>query len=162
MDGDVVAVTGGTTMAELAAVAPSHGPLSELTVVPARGNWARTSRSRPLLAAALAKQLGGSYRLLNLPDDLGPELLASITSEPRTREVLQLIRQARVVVHGVGTAAEMARRRNLSAQEIDRMLQLGAVGEAFGYYFDAQGEVVYTTSSLGLRLAELASIECVI
>ena len=131
--------------------------------MPARGGLGEdVEKQADTVAAALAKQLGGSYRLLNLPDDLGPELLASITSEPRTREVLQLIRQARVVVHGVGTAAEMARRRNLSAQEIDRMLQLGAVGEAFGYYFDAQGEVVYTTSSLGLRLAELASIECVI
>jgi len=165
MDGDVVAVTGGTTMAELAAVAPStaHRVPRNLTVVPARGGLGEdVEKQADTVAAALAKQLGGSYRLLNLPDDLGPELLASITSEPRTREVLQLIRQARVVVHGVGTAAEMARRRNLSAQEIDRMLQLGAVGEAFGYYFDAQGEVVYTTSSLGLRLAELASIECVI
>ncbi len=76
--------------------------------------------------------------------------------------MLDTIKQARVVVHGVGTALEMARRRNLSEAEITHIHQLGAVGESFGFYFNSASEVVYTTSSLGLRLADLCSVPTVI
>lgn len=164
-DGDVVAVTGGTTMAEMAAAAPASGPRAarNITVVPARGGLGEdVEKQADTVAAALAKQLGGSYRLLNLPDDLRHDLVAGIVAEPRIRQLLHTITQARVVAHGVGTALEMARRRNFSETEIERVLSLGAVGEAFGYYFNQAGEVVYTTSSLGLRLAELAAVENVI
>ncbi len=164
-DDDVVAVTGGTTMAEMAAAIPAAGPgaARNITVVPARGGLGEdVEKQADTVAASLAKQLGGSYRLLNLPDDLSHELLAGIVAEPRIRQLLHTITQARVVAHGVGTAEEMARRRNFSEAEIERMLGLGAVGEAFGYYFNPAGEVVYTTSSLGLRLADLATVETVI
>jgi central glycolytic genes regulator len=164
-EGDVVAVTGGTTMAEMAAAAPASGPgvARNITVVPARGGLGEdVEKQADTVAASLAKQLGGSYRLLNLPDDLRHELLAGIVAEPRIRQLLHTITRARVVVHGVGTALEMARRRNFSEAEIERVLSLGAVGEAFGYYFNSGGEVVYTTSSLGLRLTELATVETVI
>ena len=162
-DGDVVAVTGGTTMAALAQEAVELRSVRDLVVVPARGGLGEdVEKQADTVAASLAKKLGGSYRLLNLPDDLGLESAASVREEPRIKQVLDTIRRARVVVHGVGTALEMARRRNLSEAEIVRIQQLGAVGESFGFYFNSAGEVVYTTSSLGLRLADLSSVPAVI
>ncbi len=162
-DGDVVAVTGGTTMAALAAEALPLRGTRDVVVVPARGGLGEdVEKQADTVAASLAKRLGGSYRLLNLPDDLGRESAASVREEPRIKQVIDTIRRARVVVHGVGTALEMARRRNLSESEIAHIQQLGAVGESFGFYFNSAGEVVYTTSSLGLRLAELSSVPTVI
>ena len=162
-DGDVVAVTGGTTMAALAQEAVELRSVRDLVVVPARGGLGEdVEKQADTVAASLAKKLGGSYRLLNLPDDLGLESAASVREEPRIKQVLDTIRQASVVVHGVGTAVEMARRRNLSEAEIAHIQQLGAVGESFGFYFNSAGEVVYTTSSLGLRLADLSSVPTVI
>lgn len=162
-DGDVVAVTGGTTMAELASMVSCCNSPRDIVVVPARGGLGEdVEKQADTVAASLAKKLGGAHKLLNLPDDLGHELAAGIAAEPRIRQVLDTIRQARIVVHGVGTAADMARRRNLSPVEIDEIQALGAVGEAFGYYFNSGGDVVYTTSSLGLRLAELAAVDTVI
>lgn len=163
MDGDVVAVTGGTTMAALAQEAVFARGARDLVVVPARGGLGEdVEKQADTVAASLAKKLGGSYRLLNLPDDLGHESAASVREEPRVKQVLDTIRRARVVVHGVGTALEMARRRNLSEGEIAHIQQLGAVGESFGFYFNSSGEVVYTTSSLGLRLADLSTTPTVI
>lgn len=162
-DGDVVAVTGGTTTAALAQEAVQLRGVRDLVVVPARGGLGEdVEKQADTVAASLAKKLGGSYRLLNLPDDLGLESAASVREEPRIKQVLDTIKQARVVVHGVGTALEMARRRNLSEAEIVHIQQLGAVGESFGFYFNSAGEVVYITSSLGLRLADLSRVPTVI
>ncbi|MDD2200742.1 MAG: sugar-binding domain-containing protein [Firmicutes bacterium] len=161
-DGDVVAVCGGTTMAELAAhTVPAPGKRN-VVVVPARGSLGEdVEKQADTVAALLAKKLGGAYRILNLPDYLGRELAASVAEEPRIKEVLHTIKRSRIVVHGVGTAVEMARRRNISPSEIEEIVGLGAVGEAFGFYFDRDGKVVYTTSSLGLRLTDLSAVNTV-
>ncbi|MEA4882603.1 MAG: sugar-binding domain-containing protein [Clostridia bacterium] len=162
-DGDVVAVTGGTTMAAVASEAVEASGKRDVVVAPARGGLGEdVEKQADTVAAALAKKLGGAYKLLNLPDDLGSESAATVLAEPRIRNVLETIRSARVVLHGVGTAEEMARRRNITSAEVKQILGLGAVGEAFGFYFDAGGKVVYVTSSLGLRLSDLALVETVI
>ncbi len=83
-DGDVVAVCGGTTMAELAAhTVPAPGKRN-VVVVPARGGslGEDVEKQADTVAALLAKKLGGAYRILNLPDDLGCELAASVAEEP--------------------------------------------------------------------------------
>lgn len=155
-DGQILAVTGGTTIAEVANALSFGNWKVEVTVVPARGGLGEdVEKQANTIAALLAKTLGGSHRLLHVPDDLSEEALASVTSEPRIREVLELVRRADVVLHGVGTAEEMARRRGLSEEQISRLEKLGAVGEAFGYYFDRLGRPVYITSSVGLKLEDL-------
>jgi central glycolytic genes regulator len=162
-DGDVLAVTGGTTMAAIADEAVSAGGKRDVVVVPARGSLGEdVEKQADTVAAAFAKKLGGAYRLLNLPDDLGEESAASVLAEPRIREVLETIRSARVVLHGIGTALDMARRRNMPAEKVREIQSRGAVGEAFGFYFDSGGRVVYATSSLGLRLTDLRRVERVI
>ena len=49
----------------------------------------------------------------------------------------------------------MAYRRQSSEQVIESLQHHQAVAEAFGYYFDAQGNVVYKVKTIGLQLEDL-------
>ncbi|NLV91792.1 MAG: hypothetical protein GX030_05270 [Firmicutes bacterium] len=162
-DGLVLAVTGGTTLAEVSRSFPPVPRRFDITVVPTRGGLGEeVEKQANTVAAGLAQHLGARYRLLHVPDDIGAEALQSLASEPKIAELLALIKGADIVVHGIGTAEEMARRRGMSSEEIQRLKELGAVGEAFGYYFDRHGRIVYATSSLGMRMEDLDHVDVVI
>lgn len=158
-DGSILAVTGGTTLAQVAAALRPTDRKREITVVPARGGLGEEMEIQAnSIAAAFAKGLGASYRLLHVPDALGPEAMQSILAEPKIKEILDLLRRADIVLHGIGAAEEMAARRGMDAAGIEELVRKGAVGEAFGYYFDLRGNVVHSTSSVGLRLEELSQM----
>lgn len=155
-DGDVLAVTGGTTLAEVARSLPNVSTERSVLVVPGRGGLGEEVELQAnTVAANIAQAIGGTYRLLHVPDDLGDEAMATISEEPKIRELLEVIRSARVVLHGIGTAEEMARRRGLPPEIIALLRERQAVGEAFGYYFNQAGEIVYATGSVGLRYEDL-------
>ena len=161
--GLVCAVTGGTTMTDVATAFGSFHLQKEVLVVPARGGLGEeVEKQANTVAAAMAKGIGGSYRLLHVPDDLGERALESIRHDPKIEELLAQIKAADLVVHGIGTAQEMAKRRGLSQEQTEFLQSRGAVGEAFGYYFNQKGKIVYTTSSIGLRYEDLASIDKVV
>jgi len=162
-EGDVLAVTGGTTLAKVAESFPSMGIQKHVTVVSARGGLGEDVEIQAnTIAARLADKLGGTYRMLHAPEDVLPCYLEQIMNEPKIRDVINLGRRANVLLHGIGTAEEMAKRRGLDGELIMRLITEGAVGEAFGYYFDSQGNIVYNTSSVGLRLEDLERIPKVI
>jgi central glycolytic genes regulator len=50
----------------------------------------------------------------------------------------------------------------LPPELIRHLQEQAAVGEALGYYFNSQGEIVHTTRSVGLRLEDLSSVSLVI
>ncbi|MBE3575060.1 MAG: hypothetical protein IMW99_06390 [Firmicutes bacterium] len=169
-DGQVLAVSGGTTMAEVARAMPDLGgrpgePARRRTilVVPARGGLGEDVEIQAnTIAANMAARLGGNYRLLHVPDGVGGEALSRLLQEPVIAEVVGIIRRADVVLHGIGTAEEMARRRGLPKEQWEYLQCHHAVGEAFGYYFDAQGRTVFVTNSIGLHLEDLAHVPLVI
>src|SRR5690554_2532972 len=162
-DGQILAVSGGTTLAGVAESVRLHDVRKRVTVVPVRGGLGEDIKIQAnTIAVALAEGLGGSYRLLYAPEDVRPANLEQILSEPRIRSVIALGRRADILVHGIGTAEEMARRRGFDDASIMDLIAAGAVGEAFGCYFDAQGRIVHNTASVGLRLEDLESIPMVI
>ncbi|MDN5332032.1 MAG: central glycolytic s regulator [Tepidanaerobacteraceae bacterium] len=162
-NGDIVAVTGGTTMARVPKGMPRLEGYEDVVVVAARGGLGeKVEFQANTIAAELAERLGARYRLLYVPDNLGPEAMESITNEPRIKEVLSLIKKADIVIHGIGGAEEMARRRGLDESVIRKILKSGAVAEAFGYYFDGEGRVVFTTTSAGLSINDLKNVRKVI
>ncbi len=162
-DGSVLAVTGGTTLAEVASVLATSATKRNIMIVPARGGLGEEVEIQAnTVAANIAKGLGANYRLLHVPDDLGEKSIQSITEEPKIKEILELLRQASMVLHGVGLAEEMARRRGMAPEQIVTIVERGAVGEAFGYYFAVDGSVVHSTSSVGLQLSELKLIDQVV
>jgi len=158
-DGDILAVTGGTTLAQVAECFSGEGFNRRVTVVPGRGGLGEDIRIQAnTIAVRLAEKLGGSYRLLHAPEDVLPCYVEQILREPRIRDVIALSRRANVLLHGIGTAEEMARRRGMDDETTLALIAKGAVGEAFGYYFNARGEIVYSTASVGLRLHDLSNI----
>lgn len=162
-EGDVLAVTGGTTLAQVVESFPGKELQKNVTVVPARGGLGEEVEIQAnTIAARLARNLGGTYRMLHAPEDVLPCYLEQIMNEPRIRDVINLGRRANVLLHGIGTAEEMAKRRGLDGELIMSLITDGAVGEAFGYYFDSRGNIVYNTGSVGLRLEDLEKIPRVI
>lgn len=162
-NGDVVAVTGGTTMAQVPKnFSPVNG-FEDVIVVPGRGGLGeRVEIQSNTIAAELAAKLGAQYRLLYVPDNLGDKAMESIVREPGIKEVIDIIRRASILLHGIGGAEEMARRRGVPEEEIEAIKKTGAVAEAFGFYFNKNGEIVYTTTSVGLSIKDLKNIRVVI
>lgn len=158
-EGSILAVSGGTTLAEVASALSVTAVKRNITVIPARGGLGEEVEIQAnAIAANIAKGLGATYRLLHAPDDLRAQTMQSILGEPKIKELLELLRKADMVLHGIGSAEEMARRRGMPQDEILKLLEKGAVGEAFGYYFATDGTVVHSTSSVGLQLHELDEI----
>ncbi len=162
-EGDIVAVTGGTSIASVAQHLTPAPAFKGVQFVPARGGLGeRVELQANTLASAMAAKTGGTYRLLHVPDRLHPEALQSLLREPQIKEVLALLKHARIVLHGIGDAVTMARRRSYSEAELRELEQAGAVSEAFGYYFNEAGETVHRMPTIGLQLEDVKKAEAVI
>lgn len=160
---DIVAVTGGSTLAEVANFLTFSAQMKGCLFVPARGGLGESVELQAnTIASSMAKKTGGQYRLLHVPDHLGEEAYLSLMQDPNIREVVEVIRKARIVVHGIGDAIVMARRRKVDEGTIRELIADGALAEAFGYYFDLEGNVVHKMPTVGLRLEDIQNTEVVI
>jgi central glycolytic genes regulator len=161
--GDVVAVMGGSTMARMAAQFATPQQLRDNWFVPARGGLGESvDYQANTIASELAKRTGARYRMLHVPDHLSEEAYQTLMQEPNVREVVDMIRSARIVVHGIGDALTMAGRRKLKDDTKDELVKDGALAEAFGYYFDRSGKVVHRMATAGLRLEDIEAAGIVI
>ncbi len=160
---DIVAVTGGSTMAQVANELNATTQLKGICFVPARGGLGESVEFQAnTIASAMAKKIGGQYRLLHVPDFLSEDAYQSLINEPNVKEIVTVIRQARIVIHGIGDAVRMAERRKLGQATIDDLKKEGALAEAFGYYFNRDGHVVHKMHTVGLRLEDIQQTETVI
>ncbi|ACB85586.1 sugar-binding transcriptional regulator [Natranaerobius thermophilus] len=158
--GDVVSVAGGTTLAELAKMAPQKSKSQDITILPARGGLGeRVEIQANTVAAKLADKFNGNYRMLHVPDEVGKDSLDMLLKEPKIKEIVTKIKNADILVHGIGVAEEMAERRGLSRERIERLLNQGVVGEAFGFYLDRYGRLVEKVNTVGISLYDLENID---
>lgn len=157
-----IAVSGGSTMATVAEAMTTTAPSA--TVVPARGGLGeRVEYQANTIAAVMAAKLGGKYRLLHIPDGLSEEALEVIlATDSNIKAVADMTKHADILIHGIGQAREMAVRRNLDPMIVEQIVSHGGVGEALGHYCTLKGEIVHITSSVGLRLDDLAHIGLVV
>ena len=155
-----IAVMGGTTMAHLASQLTFQLSAGrELSFVPARGGLGEAVTIQAnSIAAAMAEATDSKYRALYVPENLSSESYESLIKEPSVKEVLTLIDKAQVVIHSVGDALVMAKRRGMSPDTIRMLKAKHAVAEAFGVFYDAEGKVVYKIPQIGLQLADLDHI----
>lgn len=162
---DVVAVTGGSTIAEVAEQLspPANLSLKQCWFVPARGGLGESLEIQAnTIASGMAKRVGAGYRLLHVPDLLGKEAYDSLVHDPNIHDIVEMIREARIIIHGIGDAMEMARRRKLGDGTVKELQEQGALAESFGYYFNHEGIVVHKMLTLGLRLEDIMRTETVI
>lgn len=160
---DVVGVTGGSTMAAVSDQVTSDRKFPKATVVPARGGLGKELMTQAnSVAAKIGKSLGAMYRLLYIPDSLEKEALQVIQSNDEIRQSLQLIERMRILVFGIGRADILAKRRNLSGERIEHLMENGAVAEAFGHYFDIHGNDIWEYKTVGLSLETYKEIPQVI
>lgn len=147
----VLAVSGGTSCAAVADMLPETPGPPGITVVPARGGLGEVvDYQANTIAARVALKLDARYRLLYLPDSLSDAALQLLLQEKKIKEVVSLINTARVLLHGIGGAEDMARRRGAGPEELQRLCRRGAVGEVFGVFYNCRGEIVERIPSLGL------------
>lgn len=161
---NVVAVMGGNTMGHVAtALSRRLGQNRQLMFVPARGGIGeRVDIQANTICAEMARSTGGEHRALYLPDNVSADVYEPLLKEPSVRRVLDLIGHATAVVHSVGDALVMAKRREMDAATIQLLQKDQAVGEAFGYFFNEAGQVVYKVPRIGLQVSDLQKIPYVV
>ena len=157
----IVAVTGGTTVAAMAENV--HGLEPNTIVVPARGGLGDNIELQAnTIATVLAGRLKAKYRQLYVPDSVSSDILNSILAEDAgVKSVVETIKNADILVHGMGQAEVMAKRRGLANSDLTKLRAGGAIGEAIGQYCDIKGKIVYVTDNVGLMMNDLKRIHTV-
>lgn len=161
-DSDVLALTGGTSTASVAEQMRSvHYP--NVYVVPARGGIGKSHATQANnIVAEMALKLHSNYELLHLPDNIDNRLLEALKDYPEIKRVFDRMENIRVFLFGIGRADVLADWRNLDLRVKQSLLDHGAVGEAFGHYFDINGAVVSPSSTIGVSIKNYKEIPHVI
>lgn len=159
-DNKIIAVTGGSTIASISNFVQETTKLKNVMFIAARGGVGKdVALQANTIASLFSNKMNGTYRTLYMPDSLSEEAYTTMKKEPFIQEMIDLYERTNIIIHGIGDAEEMARRRNSSEDEIDRLKESGAISEAFGYYFNDQGEAVQRIRTIGIQLKQLKSIE---
>lgn len=157
----IIAITGGTTMLDVAknfSKGLSHG--RHFTVVAARGGFGdQLAAQANTISDILAHQLNGANMSLYTPEKVSEETYRLLLTEPSIQETLTALNQADVLLFSVGDALTMAKRRGLDDNEINQIREGKAVGEAFGCFYNEEGEIVYRLPRIGMQLKDLEHIE---
>jgi central glycolytic genes regulator len=161
-DNDVISVSGGysaLSVAENAYKVDVHN----ITVVPARGGIkADLERQANIVAAKLAKNIGGNYYLLHLPDNISDDMIKRMSDDPDIAKVLKCITETDILIFGLSSFESICRKRNFSEEEVERLRTLKVRAEAVGCFFDINGRIVYKSGSVGIKPEYLDSIKTVI
>ncbi|WP_042353964.1 sugar-binding transcriptional regulator [Bacillus rubiinfantis] len=160
LQGDnIIAVTGGSTMAAVADKLSPKTADRNILFVPARGGVGEDVQNQAnTICAIMASNMHAKHRVFYAPDQVSEEIYQSLVKEPEIHENLTLIRSANMVIHGIGDAMTMAERRKSPPDLLAKLGEKRAVGEAFGYYFNEEGEIVHKVLTIGLQLENLAKI----
>lgn len=159
---DVIGITGGTNMeAMVDGFKPEWANKKDkLLIVPARGGLGnKTEYQANTLVQRLAEKTDAEYRTLYMQDNLSVETIDRLKHEPDIKSMLDTLETLDILVFGIGSAPVMAERRSLSKEKIDEIIKRGAVAEAFGYYFNKQGEIVHEIFTIGIRLETVKRLE---
>lgn len=118
---NIIAVNGGTTMAAVAEMLTPNIVDGEWLFVPARGGIGEDVKNQAnTICSMMADRTDSKHRVLYAPDEVSKEMYKSIVKDARINEVLQLIKSASLLIHGIGDAITMAERRSTSASDLEK------------------------------------------
>ena len=152
---DKIAIAGGTTMRRVAQNLRQdkneEGYYKDVIVMPTRGSvGSDIDIQANSIAALAAKNLGCDVEFLYVPDEIDGNARDTLLTIPDVKKTLDDLKLADMVVFSIGRADLMARRRNMSESEISNLISKGAICEAFGHYFNKDGEVVMKLNTVGI------------
>ncbi|SDE88934.1 sugar-binding transcriptional regulator [Bhargavaea beijingensis] len=157
--GSVVAVTGGSTVAAVADEAATAGLPEGMRFIAARGGTSGDVKSQAnMIAAMLAAATGGGWTPLHLPETLAETSIGPLLEEPSVKEAMDLYDRTDCIVHGIGDALELARRRGADDGTMRKLNAEDAIAEAFGYYLGRDGSVIHRLSTIGLSRSQIDRI----
>ena len=153
---DYVAITGGSTVAALTHFLEPVKSLDSLTFIAARGSIGdELDFQANTLVSQFASKCHANSKTLYLPEHLSQTAYETMMKEPIIKEIIDLYDEVRIVIHGIGNAKEMAERRQSNPEIISLLRDKQAVGEAFGYYFDENGQIIYRINTIGIQLEQV-------
>jgi DNA-binding transcriptional regulator LsrR (DeoR family) len=114
------------------------------------------------VTSRLAEATGGAAGIISAPTFVStPTIRSALMVEPSVSASLDVARRAALMIQSVGTVTDDAllfRHGTLTASDLTRLHTAGAVGDALGHFFDAEGQPVpWPTDELhiGLTLDDL-------
>ncbi|WP_297519344.1 sugar-binding transcriptional regulator [uncultured Clostridium sp.] len=156
---DIIAITGGSAVKELVDSFHKMQNMQGILVVPARGGMGKKVETQAnTLAANLSEKLKGSYKMLHIPENVNANILKSLYEQDDIREVIDLIKSANILIYGIGRADKMVLKRGISEEQQQKLLDSGAIGEAFGCYFDNESKVISVSTSPGININSLKNV----
>jgi len=159
-DNYIIAMTGGTSVKKMVDSFQNTTDRKGLLIVPARGGLGREVEIQAnTLVARLAEKLSCDYKMLQLLDNVDYAEIFEIINEESIKEVVNSINSANVLIYGIGKADNMAKKRGLERGEMEKLEELGAVGEAFGCYFNTSGDIVYSKPTAGIKSEDTKKIK---
>lgn len=158
-DDITISLTGGRTIKEVVSSFTATASYKNLKVLPGRGGMGKeTELQSNTLVEILANKLGATYEQLHIPDNLSKTLFEALLKETEIKNVFSNIETSDILIHGIGLAQEMCFKRNLTEDVKDEIIRLGAIGEAFGHFFNEEGNIVYSMPSIGVHEEKIKEI----
>ncbi|MDF7669427.1 sugar-binding domain-containing protein [Lactobacillus sp. ESL0703] len=156
----IITVLGGVALAKSAKYLSKNLSYNrQLEFVPGRGalgeNVAIQSNT---IVQEMAAKTGGKYKTLYLPEQISTQTYKSLIRESTFADVLEDIAKSDVVIHGIGLAHDMARRRGYDSIRLSELREKKVVTECFGCFFDDRGKIVDRVQQVGLQFENLNKI----
>lgn len=156
----ILGISGGTTMACVVNQMKRKKSIKNLLVLPARGGLSEELEIQAnTIAANLAEKLDAQYKLLHIPDNLDEQELKVLKNNKLINDVLEDIQKINLLVFGLGNAIDMAIRRKSDKSVFQKIEKESLTAEAFGYFFDRDGNVKIETNSVGITLENFKVIK---
>ena len=157
---NIITVLGGMTTAKVGAnLSPRLSRYRDLLFVPGRGALGESVEFQSnTVAQVMASRTGGKHQGLYLPENVSAEALNLLIQDSDIANAISNIYNSDMVIHGIGRADVMAKRRGLDVMASSNLRNDGAVAECFGYFFDQQGRLVKRIPRIGLQLEDLDKI----
>lgn len=162
-ENDVIAISGGTTVKSFVDIINVKKEYNKIAVIPARGSLGNGLEYQSnVVANNLSKKLKASFFGTFLPDYLDELTFDRLKDLEEVKTLIGYLNKINILVFGIGRADAMAKRRSLTEDEIKILNEKNAVSEAFGNYFDIDGNIVYSSNTIGLDMEQYLKIDEVI
>lgn len=162
-ENDVIGISGGTTVKSFVDTMNVKKFFKNISVIPARGSLGNGLEYQSnVVANHLAKNLNAKFFGTFLPDYLDELTFDRLKDLAEVKTLIEYLNKINILVFGIGRSDAMAKRRSLTKDEISILNEKNAVSEAFGNYFDIDGNIVYSSNTIGLDMEQYLKIKEVI